>query len=55
MMHQGNLVRPVRKSCPQFRDDLDEFLGQPVVRRYSGGADVHAACGMLAGVVNTKS
>ncbi len=21
----------------------------PVVRRYSGGADVHGACGMLAG------
>ena len=24
-------------------------LGQPVARRYSGGQDIHAACGMLAG------
>jgi 23S rRNA (adenine2503-C2)-methyltransferase len=33
----------------QFRDDL-RTLGIPVVRRYSGGAAKHAACGMLAGV-----
>lgn len=33
-----------------FRDDLRR-LGIPVVRRYSGGAARHAACGMLAGVV----
>jgi len=30
-----------------FRDRL-QVLGQPVVRRYSGGAAKHAACGMLA-------
>jgi 23S rRNA (adenine2503-C2)-methyltransferase len=32
-----------------FRDALArELPGQPVVRRYSGGQDQHAACGMLA-------
>jgi 23S rRNA (adenine2503-C2)-methyltransferase len=32
-----------------FRDALARALpGQPVVRRYSGGQDEHAACGMLA-------
>ena len=30
-----------------FRDRL-RALGVPVVRRYSGGRDKHAACGMLA-------
>jgi hypothetical protein len=24
-------------------------VGQPIARRYSGGKDVHGACGMLAG------
>lgn len=33
----------------RFRDGL-RTLGIPVVRRYSGGAARHAACGMLAGV-----
>jgi len=31
----------------RFRDRL-RTLGIPVVRRYSGGAAKHAACGMLA-------
>jgi 23S rRNA (adenine2503-C2)-methyltransferase len=31
----------------RFRDQL-RALGQPVVRRYSGGRNRHAACGMLA-------
>lgn len=31
-----------------FRDALRKHLRQPVARRYSGGADIHAACGMLA-------
>jgi len=31
-----------------FRDSL-RSLEVPVVRRYSGGAARHAACGMLAG------
>jgi 23S rRNA (adenine2503-C2)-methyltransferase len=31
-----------------FRDALTQHLRQPVVRRYSGGADIDAACGTLA-------
>jgi 23S rRNA (adenine2503-C2)-methyltransferase len=33
----------------RFRDALRVKLGMPVARRYSGGLDIHAACGMLAG------
>jgi 23S rRNA (adenine2503-C2)-methyltransferase len=33
----------------RFHDALTAQLGVPVVRRYSGGQDIHAACGMLAG------
>jgi 23S rRNA (adenine2503-C2)-methyltransferase len=36
-----------------FRDEL-RSLGIPVVRRYSGGAAKHAACGMLAGVIGDR-
>jgi 23S rRNA (adenine2503-C2)-methyltransferase len=32
-----------------FRDALTRALGQPVIRRYSGGAEIGAACGMLTG------
>jgi 23S rRNA (adenine2503-C2)-methyltransferase len=32
-----------------FRDALTVELSMPIARRYSGGADVHGACGMLAG------
>ena len=32
-----------------FRDALRLELGMPVVRRYSGGQDIHGGCGMLAG------
>jgi 23S rRNA (adenine2503-C2)-methyltransferase len=48
-----NDARPdgFRRATPtelsSFRDDL-RTLGVPVVRRYSGGAAKHAACGMLA-------
>lgn len=45
----GMFEPPNMEELRQFRDHLDSYLGQPVVRRYSGGADVHAACGMLAG------
>ncbi|MGZ5476596.1 MAG: 23S rRNA (adenine(2503)-C(2))-methyltransferase RlmN [Thermoanaerobaculia bacterium] len=36
-----------------FRDEL-RTLGVPVVRRYSGGAAKHAACGMLASVLVSR-
>ena len=32
-----------------FRDALTRYVGQPVVRRYSGGKEIRAACGTLAG------
>ena len=32
-----------------FRDALRTHLAMPVARRYSGGRDIFAACGMLAG------
>ena len=32
-----------------FMDALSRYVGQPIVRRYSGGKDIQAACGTLAG------
>ena len=42
--------RATRQELDAFRDAL-RALEVPVVRRYSGGAAKHAACGMLAGRV----
>ncbi|HEX8154795.1 MAG TPA: RNA methyltransferase, partial [Thermoanaerobaculia bacterium] len=39
--------RASEEELAAFRDEL-RTLGIPVVRRYSGGAARHAACGMLA-------
>ena len=39
--------RATEEELASFRDEL-RTLGIPVVRRYSGGAARHAACGMLA-------
>jgi 23S rRNA (adenine2503-C2)-methyltransferase len=39
--------RATDEELSDFRDEL-RTLGVPVVRRYSGGAARHAACGMLA-------
>ena len=41
--------RATDEELSRFRDDL-RTLGIPVVRRYSGGAARHAACGMLAAI-----
>jgi 23S rRNA (adenine2503-C2)-methyltransferase len=38
---------PSDSELNEFRDALRRYLGQPVVRRYSGGADISAACGSL--------
>jgi 23S rRNA (adenine2503-C2)-methyltransferase len=38
----------------RFRDEL-RTLGIPVVRRYSGGAARHAACGMLASITESRA
>jgi len=45
----GRFFAPAPEEYRRFRDALARFLPQPVVRRYSGGADIQAACGTLAG------
>jgi 23S rRNA (adenine2503-C2)-methyltransferase len=45
----GRFLPPSRAELDRFRDALRVKLGMPVVRRYSGGQDIHGACGMLAG------
>jgi 23S rRNA (adenine2503-C2)-methyltransferase len=45
----GRFRPPTEPEWNHFRDALARHLpGQPVVRRYSGGQDKSAACGMLA-------
>jgi 23S rRNA (adenine2503-C2)-methyltransferase len=45
----GEFLPPSPEELNAFRDALTAELGMPVVRRYSGGAEVQGACGMLAG------
>jgi 23S rRNA (adenine2503-C2)-methyltransferase len=45
----GRYQPPSPEELNSFRDALRKHLAMPVVRRYSGGRDIHAACGMLAG------
>ena len=45
----GRFRPPNSDEMRAFRDALTRHVGQPVVRRYSGGKDVLAACGTLAG------
>ena len=49
----GRFKPPTEDELNRFRDALRAKLAMPVVRRYSGGSDIHAACGMLAAVVPT--
>ena len=44
----GRFRRPTTAERNAFRDALTARLGMPVARRYSGGQDIFAACGMLA-------
>jgi len=47
--HTGRFRPPTEAEWNEFRDRLARHLpGQPIVRRYSGGQDKAAACGMLA-------
>lgn len=46
----GQFRRPSTEEANAFRDALREELHAPVQRRYSGGQDIHGACGMLAGM-----
>jgi 23S rRNA (adenine2503-C2)-methyltransferase len=45
----GRFLTPTGDELRRFRDALTRYVGQPVVRRYSGGSDIQAACGTLAG------
>lgn len=45
----GRFQPPTPEELARFRDALTLHVGQPVVRRYSGGAQIQAACGTLAG------
>jgi 23S rRNA (adenine2503-C2)-methyltransferase len=47
----GAYQPPDAVELARFREALSA-LGQPIVRRYSGGKDVDAACGMLAAVTD---
>ena len=44
----GRFQAPSAAELNAFRDSLRAELAMPVARRYSGGASIHAACGMLA-------
>jgi len=43
----GRHVPPGIAERNRFRDALRRYVGQPVVRRFSGGSDIRAACGAL--------
>jgi 23S rRNA (adenine2503-C2)-methyltransferase len=45
----GQFHPPDAEQLRAFRDALSRYVRQPVARRYSGGADIQAACGTLAG------
>jgi 23S rRNA (adenine2503-C2)-methyltransferase len=45
----GRFRPPSDDERRSFMDALSREVGQPIVRRYSGGADIQAACGTLAG------
>jgi 23S rRNA (adenine2503-C2)-methyltransferase len=45
----GRYRPPSREELNGFRDALRKHLGMPVARRYSGGGEIRAGCGMLAG------
>ncbi|MCO6430091.1 MAG: radical SAM protein [Deltaproteobacteria bacterium] len=46
---RGQYQPPSESEMKFFRDALSKHLRQPVARRYSGGKDINAACGTLAG------
>jgi 23S rRNA (adenine2503-C2)-methyltransferase len=47
----GVFLPPDEAERNAFRDSLRRRVRAPVARRYSGGADIGAACGLLAGTV----
>jgi 23S rRNA (adenine2503-C2)-methyltransferase len=51
----GEFLPPSADELKAFRDALTAELGMPIVRRYSGGQDIHGGCGMLAGLSREQS
>ncbi len=47
----GKFIPPSPEELSAFRDALRLHLAAPVARRYSGGKDIGAACGLLAGII----
>lgn len=45
----GRYLPPTAEELKEFRDALARHVRQPIVRRYSGGKDIRASCGSLAG------
>jgi 23S rRNA (adenine2503-C2)-methyltransferase len=45
---EGRYQAPSEEELSAFRSILGDALGAPIVRRYSGGKDIGAACGTLA-------
>jgi len=45
----GQYNPPSESELKNFRDSLAKHLKQPIARRYSGGSDIAASCGALAG------
>jgi 23S rRNA (adenine2503-C2)-methyltransferase len=45
----GRYFPPSPAELNEYLDALRRYVGQPVVRRYSGGSDIGAACGALGG------
>jgi 23S rRNA (adenine2503-C2)-methyltransferase len=48
----GQYLPPSPVELNEFRDALRRYVGQPVVRRFSGGSDIGAACGTLGCIQN---
>jgi 23S rRNA (adenine2503-C2)-methyltransferase len=48
----GRYLPPSPVELNEFRDALRRYIGQPVVRRFSGGSDIGAACGTLGFIQN---
>jgi 23S rRNA (adenine2503-C2)-methyltransferase len=48
----GRFSPPTPEELQRFRDALALHVKQPIARRYSGGMDINASCGSLAGVVH---
>jgi 23S rRNA (adenine2503-C2)-methyltransferase len=47
----GQFSPPSGEELDRFIDAIKTEVQMPIARRYSGGKDVHGACGMLAGLV----